>query len=141
MKELPKILILLVAGFAVGFGFQSVLAITFRKARTAVFLAEADGQVRGLRLKVSEFRLRHGRVPRDVPEMVASGFWSPAEPPTERLRGCADWVTAYDGEGGFVYLTATGQIYLNTDLTREKLRTADIRKLETGDLVPPGTFF
>ena len=73
--------------------------------------------------------------------MVAAGFWSPVQPPSERLRGSADWVGAYDGDGGFVYLTATGQIYLNTDLTREKLRSADIRMLETGDLVPPGTFF
>jgi hypothetical protein len=141
MKELSKILILLVAGFSAGFAFEGSLAITFRKARTAVFLAEADGQVKGLRLKVADFRRRKGRFPRDVQEMVAQGFWSPVEPPTERLRGSADWVNAYDGEGGFVYLTATGQIYLNTDLTREKLRSADVRMLETGDLVPPGTFF
>jgi hypothetical protein len=73
--------------------------------------------------------------------MVAAGFWSPELPPVERLRGSADWVSAYDGEGGFLYLSTTGQIYLNTDLTREKLRGEDIRKLETGDLVPPGAFF
>jgi hypothetical protein len=141
MKELSKILILLVAGFSAGFAFEGSLAITFRKARTAVFLAEANGEVQGLRIKVADFRHRKGRFPRDVPEMVAVGFWSPVQPPTERLRGSADWVNAYDGEGGFVYLTASGRIYLNTDLTREKLRSADIRMLETGDLVPPGTFF
>ncbi|HTB22409.1 MAG TPA: hypothetical protein VK914_06860 [bacterium] len=141
MKELSKIIIVFVAAFSAGFAFQGVLATTFRKARTAVFLAEADGQVQGLRLKVADFKRREGRFPKDIPEMVAQGFWSPAQPPCERLRGCADWVTAYDGEGGFLYLSATGQIYLNTDLTREKLRSADIHKLETGDLVPPGTFF
>ena len=141
MKELPKLLILLLAGFVAGFGSQSVLAITFRKERTAVFLAEAEGQILGLRAKVADFRLRRGRFPRDASEMVAEGFWTSARPPVERLRGSADWVAAYDGEGGFVYLSATGRIYLNTDLKREKLRPADMRKLETGDLLPPGTFY
>jgi|GEM_PF-2746781 len=141
MKELPKRVILFVAAFALGFGFQSVLAITFRKARTAVFLAEANGQVQGLRRKIAEFRRRRGRPPRDVAEMVAQGFWSPSRPPTERLRGSSDWVNTYDGQGGFLYLTSSGQIYLNTDLSREKLRDADKRELESGDLVPPGTFF
>jgi hypothetical protein len=141
VKELPKLLILLLAGFVAGFGTQSVLAITFRKARSAVFLAEAGAQIRGLRAKVAAFKTVHGRPPRDVAEMVAEGFWSPQSPPVERLRGSADWVGAFDGEGGFLYLTATGQIYLNTDLKREKLRGEDIRTLSTGDLVPPGTFY
>jgi hypothetical protein len=118
-----------------------VLAITFRKARTAVFLAEAEAEIRGLRDKVSGFRRVHGRPPRDVAEMVAAGFWDPEHPPAERLRGSADWVTAFDGDGGFLYLTDTGQIFLNDDLKREKLRAADIRKLESGELVPPGTFY
>ena len=141
MKELPKLVILLLAGFMAGFAFQSVLAITFRKARTAVFLAEAEAQIRGLREKVAAFRAAHGRPPRDVSEMVAQGFWDPSQPPAERLRGSANWVTAFDGEGGFLYLSATGQIFLNDDLKREKLRAEDMRKLESGQLVPPGTFY
>jgi hypothetical protein len=141
VKELPKLLIVAVAAFACGFAFQSVLAVTFRKARTAVFLAEADAQVRGLREKVAAFKRAHGRVPRGPAEMVAAGFWSPSQPPVERLRGSADWVGAFDGEGGFLYVSSTGRIYLNDDLKREKMRATDIRALETGDLLPPGTFY
>jgi hypothetical protein len=141
MKELPKVLILVLAGFACGFAAQSVLAVGFRKMRTAEFLAYAQAEVHGLRKKVEAFKTQKGRFPKDAAEMAAAGFWSPAEPPVERLRGSGAWVTAYDGEGGFVYLSATGQIYLNTDLKREKLRHADQELLMHGDLLPPGTFF
>lgn len=140
-KELPKLIIVLVAGFAAGFAFQSVLAIGFRKMRTAEFLAYAEAEVHGLRKKVAVFYAEKGRYPKDAAEMQAAGFWTPAQPPTERLRGSGAWVTRFDGEGGFVYLSPTGQIYLNTDLKREKLRHADQVKLQTGDLLPPGTFF
>jgi hypothetical protein len=141
LKSLPKLVILLLAGFMAGFAAQIVLAITFRKARTAVFLSEAEGEIMGLRAKVADFKRLHGRYPSGPDEMLRAGFWPAAQPPVERLRGSADWSDRYDGEGGFLYLSATGQIYLNTDLTREKLRWDDIHKLEHGDLVPPGTFF
>ncbi len=141
MKELPKLLIVAIAAFAAGFAFQGVLAVTFRKARTAIFLAEAEAQIRGLRVKVAEFKRVRGRPPKGPAEMVAEGFWSPSQPPVERMRGSADWVSSFTGDGGFLYVTATGQIYLNDDLKMEKMRALDIHKLETGDLLPPGTFY
>lgn len=141
MKELPKALILLLAGFACGFAAQSVLAIGFRKMRTAEFLAYAKAEVGGLRKKVEAFKAQKGRYPKDAAEMAAAGFWAPEQPPVERLRGSGAWVTAYDGQGGFLYLSATGQIFLNTDLKREKLRRVDQDELMHGDLLPPGTFF
>ncbi len=141
MKELPKLVIMLLAGVALGFAAQSVLAIGFRKMRTAQFLAQAEAQVLGLRAKAAAFKAEKGRYPKDPAEMQAAGFWTPAQPPVERLRGSAAWVSAYDGEGGFLYLSASGRIHLNTDLKREKLRRADKEKLQTGDLLPPGAFY
>lgn len=141
MKELPKLFILLAAGFALGFAAQSVLAIGFRKMRTAEFLAHAEAQVQGIRARVTAFRAQKGRFPKDPAEMQAAGFWRAEAPPVERLRGSGDWVGAFDGRGGFLYLSATGQVFLNTDLKREKLRRADMDKLTHGNLLPPGTFF
>ena len=141
MKDLPKLLISLLAGFVLGFGGFSVVQIGQRKLRTAVFLAEAEGQVHGLRIKLATYKADQGRYPKDAAEMVAAGFWTVQDPPYERLRGSAAWVPEFDGEGGFLYLSATGKIYLNTDLKREKLLKADKQKLMTGDLLPPGTFF
>ena len=141
MKQLPQYLIMLLAGFVLGFGGVSVVQIGQKKLRTAVFLAEAEGEVLGLRQRVAQFKAAQGRFPRDPGEMVTAGFWRVDEPPVERLRGSANWVTAYDGEGGFVYLSPSGKIYLNTDLKREKFLSTDKKKLMTGDLLPPGTFF
>ena len=130
MKELPKVFILLLAGFMAGFGFQSVLAIGFRKARNAEFVAEAASRLGALRAKIQGFKDQKGRYPRDAAEMQAAGFWSPEQPPRERLRGGCQWVSSFDGEGGFLYLSPTGQLFLNTDLSREKLRSADREKLK-----------
>lgn len=141
MKDLPKLLISLLAGLVLGFGTQSVAAIGFRKMRTAEFLAGAQAQVLGLRAKVQAFKAEKGRYPKDAAEMQAAGFWTAAQPPVERLRGSGAWVSVFDGQGGFLYLSATGMIHLNTDLKREKLRKADKQLLQTGDLLPPGTFF
>jgi hypothetical protein len=137
MKQLPKVIILLLAGFIAGFGMQSILAITFRKARNAEFTAEAAGLIGVLRGKVAAFQAQKGRYPRDAAEMQAAGFWSVAEPPFEHFLGASRWVSAYDGEGGFLYLSATGQIFLNTELSREKLRWADRDRVRA--LLPPGT--
>ena len=134
MKELPKVFILLLAGFIAGFGSQSVLAIGFRKARNAEFVAEAASRLGALRAKIQGFKAQKGRFPKDAAEMQAAGFWTPALPPRERLRGGSQWVSAFDGEGGFLYLSSTGELYLNTDLSREKLRRADRETLRS--LVP-----
>lgn len=141
MKELPKLIILLLAGFVAGFGAYAGTNIFQRKMRTSAFLAEAEGEVLGLRQKVAAYEARRGRRPKDVAELVRSGFWDPQQPPVERLRGQARWSGVWDGDGGFCYLSSTGQIYLNADLKREKLLRSDIERLKTGDLLPPGTFF
>lgn len=141
MKELPKFVIVALAAFVAGFAVQSVLAVGFRKMRTAQLLAQAETQLQALRASVRAFYAEKGRYPKDAAEMQAAGFWSPAQPPVERLRGSGAWVDRFDGQGGFVYLSATGQIHLNTDLKREKLRKADKERLQKGDLLPPGAFF
>lgn len=139
MKDLPKVFILLLAGFMAGFGFQSVLAIGFRKARNAEFVAEAAARLGGLRSKIQAFKAEKGRYPNDAAEMLAAGFWTVASPPRERLRGGSQWVSEFNGEGGFCYLSPTGKLYLNTDLSREKLRRVDREKVK--DLVPVGTLY
>lgn len=141
MKELSKILIAFLIGCVLGFAGQAAARIGFRKIQTGNFLAEARSQVMGLRAKVAAFHAEKGRFPKDPAEMLAAGFWRVEAPPVERLRGSGRWSTRYDGEGGFVYLSATGQIYLNTNLTREKLLRSDIQALKQGDLLPPGAFF
>lgn len=141
MKDLPKLIITLIAGIALGFALQSITSIGFSKMRTSEFLAYAQAEVHGLRKKVEVFRAEKDRYPKDVTEMAAAGFWQPSLPPTERLRGSGAWVTQYDGEGGFVYLSGTGKIYLNVDLKNDKLRSVDRAMLLSGDLVPPGTFY
>jgi hypothetical protein len=140
-KIIPKLLITLVAGVALGFGTQSVMSIGFKKMRTSLLLAEAQAQVVGLNAKVQAFHAARGRYPKDAAEMEAAGFWRADEPPVERLKGSGHWATAFDGDGGFLYLSATGQVFLNADLKREKLRASDIQLLQSGTLVPPGTFY
>ena len=141
MKELPKLIILILAGFVAGFSAYAGTNIFQRKMRTSAFLAEAEGEVLGLRQKVAALQARTGHRPADVAALVRAGLWDPQHPPVERLRGQARWSGSWDGEGGFCYVSASGQIYLNTDLKREKLLGSDIERLKTGDLLPPGTFF
>lgn len=141
MQRLQQTLILVLAGFGLGFTAFSVAQVHQRKLRTAVFLAEAEGQLKHLRGRLQAFKAERGRWPLSPSEMLAAGFWTPERPPVERLRGKADWVSRFDGQGGFLYLSASGQVFLNTDLTREKLLGSDIAKLKSGELVPPGSFF
>ena len=139
MKQWPQVIILLLAGFVGGFAMKGVLDITFKKFRNAEFVAEADGLLGVLNGKVTAFKAQKGRFPRDAAEMQAAGFWTVAQPPSERLRGGDQWVSHFDGEGGFLYLSATGQIYLNTDLSREKLFRADRKRVRA--LVPAGALY
>ncbi|HXC63785.1 MAG TPA: hypothetical protein VNZ67_05475, partial [bacterium] len=125
MQNLSKLLICLVAGFALGFGSEGIVNIGFQKMRTAAFLGEAVAQIHHLDDEALAFQAVHGRFPRDANEMAAAGLWKASDPPVERLRGGAQWVTAFDGEGGFVYASATGKVYLNVDLKNDKLRSAD----------------
>jgi hypothetical protein len=138
--SLVQAVILILAAFAAGFAGKSVLDITFKKFRNAEFVAEAEGLLGVLRQKTSAFRTQKGRFPRDPAEMQAVGFWTVNEPPRERLgAGGSRWVASFDGEGGFVYLSSTGQIYLNSDLSREKFFRADRQKVAA--LVPPGALY
>jgi hypothetical protein len=139
MKDLPKFIILLLVGFGLGFGFQSVLGISFRKFRNAEFVAEAQALVTGLREKTKAYHAKTGRWPQGPEEMVRLGFWSVSQPPQERLRGGAGWSSEFTGEGGFLYLSATGQVYLNADLKREKMFKADWNRVM--DLVPAGKLY
>jgi hypothetical protein len=137
--SLAQAAILILAGFLAGFGGKSVLDITFKKFRNAEFVAEAQGLVGVLRGKLKAFRAQKGRFPRDPAEMQAAGFWSVAQPPQERLKGGSRWASSFDGEGGFLYLSGTGELFLNTDLSREKLFSADRERVRS--LVPPGSLY
>ena len=139
MKQLPKVIILLLVGFMAGFGMKGVLDITFKKFRNAEFVAEAGGLLGVLRGKVLAYHTQKGHFPQDAASMQAAGFWTIADPPKERLRGGSQWVAQFDGEGGFLYLSNTGQIFLNTDLSREKLFKADRERVRA--LVPQGALY
>lgn len=139
-NEGPKLVISLVAGVVLGFGTQSVLGISFRKLRSAEFLAEAVDQIQALDAKAASYKAAHGSFPADPAAMEAAGFWTPSRPPVERMRGSAQWVSTFDGEGGFVYVSATGTVYLNVDLKNDKLRGVDAERVRRGGVVPPGEF-
>jgi hypothetical protein len=140
MQQLSKLIICLLAGFALGFGAEGIVNIGFQKMRTAEILGEAVAQLRHLDDETLAFQAVHGRFPRDAAEMAAAGLWKASDPPVERLRGGAQWVAAFDGEGGFVYASATGKVYLNVDLRNEKLRAADAAEVRAGGIVPDGTY-
>jgi len=89
---------------------------------------------------VGAFHARQGRYPRDAAEMAAAGLWAVSDPPVERLRGGAQWVGHFDGEGGFLYDSATGRVLLNVDLKNEKLRAQDRAQVLLGGIVPPEGF-
>jgi hypothetical protein len=140
MKNLSKLVICLVAGFALGFGAEGIVNIGFQKMRTAEILGEAVAQLKHLDDETLAFQAVHGRFPKDAAEMATAGLWKPSDPPVERLRGGAQWVTVFDGEGGFLYDSATGKVYLNVDLKNEKLRAADAAEVRQGGIVPDGTY-
>ena len=138
--QLSKLIISLVAGLCLGFGIQSVASIGFQKMRTAELLGEAVGEIRHLDDGIKAFHARRGRYPRDPAEMLAAGLWTVDQPPVERLRGGARWVRGFDGRGGFMYDSATGQVFLNVDLKNDKLRSQDADEIRQGGIVPPGQY-
>ena len=138
MQNLSKLIICLVAGFALGFGAEGIVNIGFQKMRTAALLGEAVAQLRHLDDEVKAFQAVHGRYPKDADEMAKAGLWKAGDPPVERLRGGAQWVSRFDGEGGFLYDSATGQVLLNVDLRNEKLRFSDAALVRKGGIVPAG---
>jgi hypothetical protein len=140
MQNLSKLLICLLAGFMLGFGVEGIVTIGFKKMRTAELLGEAAGTVRHLNDEVRAFQAVKGRYPKDAEELAKAGLWKATDPPVERLRGRAQWVDAYDGEGGFFYESVTGRVFLNVDLKNEKLRSADANEIRKGGIVPAGAF-
>lgn len=141
MKDFQKWVIAALAGAVLGFGAQSVLAVGFRKARNAEFLAEALSSLRQARQAVQAHKQAKGSWPRGVEALSKAGFLSAEDPPFERLRGSARWVSRYDGQGGFLYVSTTGKVYLNTDLKREKFSPADWKRLKESDALLPGTLY
>lgn len=137
MKEFPKYAILVLAGFALGFSAQALMGVGLRKARNKVFLAESAGVLEALRGKIADFRKARGRWPKGPSELGLD----PANPPMESLRRGARWVETYDGQGGFVYAPASGELTLNVDLSREKFTQDDWKRLKQGSLLPKGALY
>jgi hypothetical protein len=129
-----RVFILLLAGFALGWVAQSVMGITMRKAANTRFLDESEGTLKGLRARIQAFKASRGRWPKGPAELGLDQ----ASPPFESLRHSARWVGAWDGQGGFLYSAETGELYLNADLSREKLFRADWKRVLEGGLFPKG---
>lgn len=141
MKDFQKYLIVAVAAFCLGFMVQSIMRVTLRKAANSRFVSESDLTLQALRATLSRFHNKENRFPVGVAELYAKGYLDPAQPPVESMRRGATWLPAWDGEGGFVYLSATGQVYLNADVSREKFFSNDWKRVKDGTMFPPGKIY
>jgi hypothetical protein len=130
--------ILILAGFCVGWGAQSVMGIGIRKAANSRFLSESGATLTLARQAVAAFRAREGRFPKGPGELFAKGDLNPADPPVESMHKGARWAPEWDGEGGFVYLSGTGELYLNADVSREKFFRSDWKRVFEGGMFPKG---
>jgi hypothetical protein len=133
--------ILLVAGFCLGWGAQSLMGIAMRKSANSRFLSESELTLKAARGKVASFKAREKRFPAGVGELVAKGYLDAADMPIESMHREARWVGEWDGDGGFVYLSSTGELYLNADVSREKFFRSDWKRVLDGDLFPKGKIF
>ena len=136
MKEIAKGFILICAGFGLGFSAYAGVQIAQRKARNAVFVAEASAELGRIRTAVAGFKKAKGRWPAGPRELVAAGLLDPANAPYERLRGSANWVGSWDGQGGFFYDPGSGKATLNADLRRQKFTASDWDRIRREELVP-----
>ena len=134
----PKYIIVAIAAFCLGFMGPSLMGITMRRAANSRFISESEQTLKGLRAQVAKFRKKEGHFPSGPAELYAKGYLDPSNPPVESMRRGAQWLPAWDGESGFVYLSATGQVYLNADVSREKFFRADWKRVLEGGLFPPG---
>ncbi len=140
-RDFQKYVIAALAGFCLGWGAQSVMGITMRKAANSRFLAESESTLKSLRSSIGAFKDKEGRFPAGVPELYAKGYLDPSHPPQESMRRGAQWRDAWDGEGGFVYQSAVGAVFLNADVSREKFFPADWDRIKKGGLFPPGKIY
>ena len=138
MIRWSSIFIVFVAGFAAGFAGKSVADIGMKKSVNRGLLSEAEAWVQAGRRAVAQFRQKEGRLPVAAVELFKTGLLKADDAPYERLRGGARWVGQWDGQGGFLYVSATGQVYLNADISRQKFSRDDWRKIIDGALLPPG---
>jgi len=133
--------ILLIAGFCLGWGAESGAGIMMRKATNSRFISESQIALEVARAGLRAFRAHEGRLPKDARELFIKGYLNPTDPPAESWHRGARWVGAWDGEGGFVYLSATGQVFLNADVSREKFFHSDWKRVLDGDLFPKGAIY
>lgn len=133
--------ILLIAGFCLGWGAQSGAGIAMRKSTNSRLISESEIALKVARAGVASFKAREKRFPRGVAELFSHADLDPADPPAESWHRGARWASTWDGEGGFLYLSATGQVYLNADVSREKFFRADWKRVLDGDLFPKGKIF
>ena len=89
--------ILLVAGFCLGWGAQSLMGIAMRKSANSRFLSESELTLKAARGKVASFKAREKRFPAGVGELVAKGYLDAADMPIESMHREARWVGEWDG--------------------------------------------
>lgn len=130
--------ILVLGGFCLGWGAQSVMGIGIRKAANSRFLSESEMTLKAARAAIGRFRARDKRYPKGPGELFAKGDLDPANPPVEFMHKSPRWAAEWDGEGGFVYSSATGEVYLNADVSREKFFRSDWKRVFEGGLFPKG---
>jgi hypothetical protein len=133
--------IMFVAGFCMGWGAQSLMGIAMRKSANSRFLSESELTLETLRARIASFKAKEKRFPKGIDELVAKGYVSPSDPPVESMQRGARWVPEWDGDGGFLYLSSTGEVYLNADVSREKFFRVDWKRVLDGDLFPKGKIF
>ncbi len=138
MIRWSTLFVVFVAGLATGFAAKSVADIGFKKSVNKGLLSEAEAWVQACRRAVTQYRLVQGRQPQTAADLFKVGLLKPDDAPFERLRGGSRWVSQWDGQGGFLYLSATGQVFLNADISRQKFTRHDWRRIIDGHLLPPG---
>jgi hypothetical protein len=141
MKEFQNYSIVAVVAFGLGFSSWTGLGVFQRKTANSRFLLESHHTLEGIRGSLKRFRQEKGRFPRNVSELYDGAYLDPAQPPIESMRRGGQWVSAWDGEGGFLYLSGTGQVYLNADVSREKFFGNDWKEVLEGGMFPPGKIY
>jgi len=133
--------IMALGGFCLGWGAQSVMGIAMRKSANSRFLSESELTLKSTRAAIARFQAREKRFPKGPAELLLKGDLQASSMPVESMRKGAQWVPAWDGQGGFVYLSASGQVFINADVSREKFFRSDWKRVLEGGMFPKGKIY
>lgn len=130
--------IVLLAGFCLGWFAQSGMGIAMRKSAGSRLLSESELSLKTGRDQIAAYKSKQKRFPTGASELSAAGYLDPGLPLVESFSKSGRWASEWDGKGGFVYLTQSGELYLNIDVSREKLFRTDWERVLEGNLFPKG---